>query len=110
MNEAEIIKAVNSGKVLVRAEFRSGEIIDRSGNKNGKAWAIKRARFNVEVPMAGGSRKPMVLEQRIPDNMPAQSYVFPKLGEQVIFELGITPSDKGAYYIDANPIANGKAS
>ena len=93
MKKTELIPALEAGKIVCIAEWRSGEAEQRNGTKNNVPWEIKEVRHNVEV---GG--KPLELSQRLGKEQKVEGYKMPfTKGQSVVCVLDLTQRDKGTY-------------
>lgn len=101
MKDAEIVAAVNAGKILIKAEFRSGAARATPWSNGKRSGIMKRAGYQTEVAIDNrGNVKPLLLEQSLPDNAEPEKHVFPEKGSKCLFEVQIRQGEKGATYLD----------
>ena len=101
MKDQEMLAAINAGKIIVKAEFRSGAATARPWNKNGKSGIMKRASYQTEVVTnEKGDVKPLLLEMQLPENADPSLHKFPEKGSKCIFEVQVRQGEKGVTYLD----------
>lgn len=110
MKDQEILAAINAGKIIIKAEFRSGAGRTTPWNKNGKSGIMKRAAYQTEVAVNAKDVKPLLLEMQLPENSDPSTHSFPPRGTMCLFELQVRQGDKGATYLDVISVTPLKAA